>query len=158
MSARRARYLDQGLCSMCGKRPLVTKDRCKPCAVASVARQHGLAPEAYAALLEAGCRICGSKDRLHVDHDHACCADRGRKGCGTCVRGILCQPHNTLAGFLEHPDALAVAAYLASAGSTAPLFAAVRDGGVPDPLSQAARRATLAARPLTPGEMTGGQA
>lgn len=38
------------------------------------------------------------------------------------------------------------------------LFAAVRDGGVPDPLSQAARRATLAARPLTPGEMTGGQA
>lgn len=35
------------------------------------------------------------------------------------------------------------------------LFAAVREGGLPDPLSQAARRATLTSRPLTKGEMTG---
>lgn len=35
------------------------------------------------------------------------------------------------------------------------LFSACHDGGLPDPLSRAAQRAALQARPLTPGEMTG---
>lgn len=124
---------------MCGKKPLVTKDRCKNCAVASVARKHGLKAEVYAVMLEAGCRICGSKDRLHVDHDHACCGDRKKNGCGNCVRGMLCLAHNTLAGFLESPDAAKVLRYLAKAGSSSELsimYCAVKDRGMPDPLSR----------------------
>jgi len=46
----------------------------------------------YRAMVEAGCRICGSSDNPHVDHDHTCCP--GDKTCGKCVRGILCAKHN----------------------------------------------------------------
>lgn len=47
-----------------------------------------------------GCAICGvlpPADRplsFAVDHDHACCPERGRS-CGRCVRGVLCGPCNT---------------------------------------------------------------
>lgn len=48
------------------------------------------------------CAICethpGGK-MLAVDHDHKCCP--GRRSCGKCIRGLLCQKCNLLLGRLE---------------------------------------------------------
>lgn len=51
-----------------------------------------------------GCQICGSRVKLHIDHDHSCCDTRktGRKDyCGQCVRGCLCSDCNLGLGFLK---------------------------------------------------------
>lgn len=72
----------------------------------------------YDSLLESqggGCALCGAKagvQRLHVDHDHRCCA--GKRTCGKCVRGIVCYPCNTKLSILDtdSPYALRVRAYL----------------------------------------------
>jgi len=58
-----------------------------------------LTKEQYDEMAKGGCYICGSKDYLNVDHDHACCS--GSKSCGKCVRGIVCQSCNILLGRLE---------------------------------------------------------
>lgn len=64
------------------------------------------------------CAACGSshsgaigKD-WGVDHDHACCS--GKKTCGKCVRGILCNPCNLILGLAkDNPKILdALASYL----------------------------------------------
>lgn len=70
-------------------------------------KQYGLTPEEYDAILsrqQGGCAVCGSTDRLHVDHDH---------GSGA-VRGILCEWCNRGIGhFADDPERLrAAAAYL----------------------------------------------
>ena len=61
-----------------------------------------------------GCAICGAIDgdgsgrRLHVDHDHTCCA--GERSCGQCNRGLLCKACNTgLGGFRDDPAHLEAA-------------------------------------------------
>ena len=48
---------------------------------------------------KSGCHVCGSFDRLTLDHDHNCCP-QGRS-CHNCVRGILCHKCNTAAGLLN---------------------------------------------------------
>ena len=58
---------------------------------------YGLTPEEYDALMAKGCFICGSMEKLHVDHDHSCCPG-GLRTCGKCVRGVLCHKHNTALG------------------------------------------------------------
>lgn len=45
-----------------------------------------------------GCGICGERDRIHIDHDHACCP--GTRSCGSCIRGGLCEKCNMAVGAL----------------------------------------------------------
>lgn len=79
---------------------------------ADVKYQYGLTPERVAELLEAQqgcCYLCGEplevgKPRsIHIDHDHSCC--RGRRSCGTCIRGLACHPCNTgIGAFGDNPE------------------------------------------------------
>jgi len=59
-----------------------------------------------------GCQVCGSFERLCIDHDHSCCP--GKHGCEKCVRGVLCNDCNTILGRArDNPDRLhALAVYL----------------------------------------------
>ena len=51
------------------------------------------------------CAICkkpesaANRNRLSVDHDHACCDTRVT--CGYCVRGLLCNSYNVLVARVE---------------------------------------------------------
>ena len=66
---------------------------------------YGLSLDQYEAMIRDGCSVCGSHERLSVDHDHSCCDGRS-KGCGKCVRGILCSTCNTGLGFFRDDVAL----------------------------------------------------
>lgn len=59
----------------------------------------------------AECSICGTdSEKMHIDHDHACCAGRDTT-CGQCIRGILCAQCNVgLGSFSDNPDRLRAAA------------------------------------------------
>lgn len=84
-------------------------------------RTYGIDTEKYEQMLEksgGGCYICGKTQEengkyLAVDHDHSCCND-GRKSCGKCIRGILCDICNRAVGLLkDNPEnAMAVAQYI----------------------------------------------
>lgn len=67
--------------------------------------------EEMAATQGNACAICGEKpDVLHVDHDHACCPQKG-KSCGRCIRRLLCSPCNRGIGmFRDAPVLLRAAA------------------------------------------------
>lgn len=57
--------------------------------------------------LGSACAVCGTQERLCVDHDHKCC--RGAKSCGKCVRDVLCVSCNTLVGRIEsNPERVAL--------------------------------------------------
>ena len=65
------------------------------------------------------CRACGGADRLHIDHDHSCCPslnESSGRGCGRCVRGLLCMGCNNALGMTkDNPQTLrALADYLES--------------------------------------------
>lgn len=64
---------------------------------------YGLSREEYDELIAGGCSVCGSHERLHVDHSHTTGA----------VRGILCSPCNVALGYLcDDPKRIeALAAY-----------------------------------------------
>ena len=77
-----------------------------------ILRIYGLPRSVHQALVAKGCAICGSKENLHIDHDHTCCPGKG--SCGECVRGVLCADHNLgLGRFHDDPVMLGRAiAYL----------------------------------------------
>jgi hypothetical protein len=79
-------------------------DRCRANdRLSRVKRTYGLTSEAHAELVSKGCSICGgfNSDGTHlsIDHDHACCP--GKKSCGECVRGALCDVHNMALGLFK---------------------------------------------------------
>src|ERR1035437_134914 len=56
---------------------------------------------------EGKCKVCTRhqsefKIALAVDHDHKCCP--GKKSCGKCVRGILCDDCNHAEAILRTPE------------------------------------------------------
>jgi len=68
---------------------------------------YGLTETTFAQLLRAQDYACGmchepfkAGQRIHVDHDHACCKARCRS-CGKCVRGLLCHVCNIALGHIE---------------------------------------------------------
>lgn len=88
--------------------------------------KYGMSLDDYAAMLQrqgGRCAICGTTEpgptgHFHVDHDHRCCPDRGKKTCGSCVRALLCNHCNLGIGhFNDNPALLSAAAeYLIGAG------------------------------------------
>ena len=67
-----------------------------------IAKKYGLSAEAFRSLLNAQggkCAICGSSEKLVVDHNHSCC--QNNQTCGKCVRGILCFHCNVAIGLLK---------------------------------------------------------
>lgn len=84
-------------------------------------RTYGITPERYDELLaEQGgvCAICRRPERaqrrgvtweLSIDHDHSCCP--GKRSCGACVGGLLCQACNhALSDIEDDPDRIAAMA------------------------------------------------
>lgn len=67
-------------------------------------QRHGVSFQKYLEMLEAQggvCAICkghqkNKKRAFCIDHDHACCI--GKRGCGKCVRGLLCDSCNWMLG------------------------------------------------------------
>jgi hypothetical protein len=59
--------------------------------LAERAKKYGITIDQLNILLDAGCAICGSTDRLHIDHNHA----TGK------VRAALCQNCNLALGLIK---------------------------------------------------------
>lgn len=91
---------------------------CRTCmrrnASSQVIKKFGITKERFDTLrAEQGnaCGVCKTPftDTPRIDHDHACCP--GRKACGSCVRGLLCNNCNTILGLAsDSPDLLRAAA------------------------------------------------
>lgn len=76
--------------------------------------RYGLDRESFDAMVAAQggcCYLCGDPleldkpRRIHVDHDHSCCGPKRQKLCGSCVRGLSCEPCNKGIGtFGDDPE------------------------------------------------------
>jgi hypothetical protein len=65
--------------------------------------RYALTPEKFSAIVRkqrGRCKMCQKKTkRFVVDHDHRCC--KGRRSCGSCIRGFLCSLCNKMLGHVE---------------------------------------------------------
>lgn len=74
------------------------------------AKRYGIDVNEMNKMLSGGCMICGSHNKLVIDHDHACC-NKQNYSCGACVRGVLCDRCNIgLSHFEDSLDKLNKAA------------------------------------------------
>lgn len=62
-------------------------------------RKYKITPLEYDEMIKEGCEVCGSFERLCIDHDHSCCP--GKWTCGECIRGILCRRCNIAEGLFK---------------------------------------------------------
>lgn len=86
---------------------------CVPCTAAE--RHHTTVAKVLEiqGVAEPQCAVCGSLERLCIDHDHGCCHGERARSCGKCVRGYLCYRCNTAEGSLRTSErAFALAEYL----------------------------------------------
>ncbi len=82
--------------------------------------RYGISEQDFLDLLKSQdnkCAICGKdtsyfKNRLHVDHDHACCRVAANS-CGKCIRGLVCYHCNIFLGDIESGLFLKALTYLA---------------------------------------------
>jgi hypothetical protein len=87
---------------------------CRNCARdVQIKHKYGLDRDSYNRLVDSQggrCAICGIVPELLlvVDHDHSCCP--GKKTCGECVRGLLCNRCNTGIGYLQDSAAILTSA------------------------------------------------
>ena len=75
-----------------------------------VEKNWGIPHLTYKLLMEGGCEVCGTTEKLVLDHDHDCCP--GKYGCEYCIRGALCSRHNLAEGNLHSNEEEAYALYL----------------------------------------------
>lgn len=69
---------------------------------AHILRSYKIDWDTYLQMIAGGCEVCGEKENLHIDHDHACCPQE--RTCGKCVRGVLCGRHNRADGAFKNID------------------------------------------------------
>lgn len=74
------------------------------------AKRYGMDVLEMNKMLSNGCMVCGSYQKLVIDHDHACC-NKQNYSCGKCVRGVLCDRCNIgLSHFEDNVEKLEKAA------------------------------------------------
>lgn len=123
-------WLEEGFYAVNNFRPDKLNAYCRKCDQdTSLGQNWGMTRSEYEEMIErqgGGCAICGhpgsEKNRLAIDHDHACCpGKKGRKTCGKCIRAILCTRCNAgLGQFFDDPEILeAAAAYVRSHSAVA---------------------------------------
>lgn len=69
------------------------------------AKRFSLPPHVYRDMVNSGCEICGSLERMAIDHDHDCCP-KAATSCGKCIRGALCGNCNNMLGHGKTPETL----------------------------------------------------
>lgn len=98
----------QSYCKKCSNTLRVkwARDNTGKARVHAMKYNYGISKEQYETMLrdqDNSCKICSKnfdKTTPRVDHDHSCCS--GGKGCGNCVRGLLCNRCNLFLGFYEN--------------------------------------------------------
>lgn len=86
----------------CGRDIHIRRTICRRCWEKT--NKYGITEDQLVALFKHGKCFnpgCGSTEGLHIDHDHSCCPKGVRKGCGKCVRGLLCRKCNLTLGWIQ---------------------------------------------------------
>lgn len=79
------------------------------CKLRQVKLNYKLNQQQYEDMIINGCEICGSFEKLCIDHDHSCCSTS--RTCGNCIRGVLCKNCNHAEGHLKSNPELVLKLY-----------------------------------------------